>query len=199
ARTVSTRDIAFLKFTLIRAVFCPVAGAPAAARPGPLASGRHHSGRGPLMHTTRWLRLFAILVLGVVSSARLSAQGITTAAITGTIIDSATHEPVDAVQVSVVNQATGTVTTAQSRGSGVYFVAGLIVGGPYSVTIRRIGYRPDSKDAGMLNLGQRKGVDFSMIPPAATLAAGTGPSGTPLGPGLQPNPQGTPTPPHDTP
>ncbi|HVP69754.1 MAG TPA: carboxypeptidase-like regulatory domain-containing protein, partial [Gemmatimonadaceae bacterium] len=145
------------------------------------------------MHTTRWLRLFAALVLGVVCSARLSAQGITTAAITGTISDSSTNQPIEAVQVTVVNQATGVVTTAQSRASGVYFVAGLPVGGPYNVTVRRIGYKPDAQSAGMITLGQRKVVDFAMIPQAATLAAVTVQAGNVVSPIINPNRKGTAT------
>ena len=145
------------------------------------------------MHTTRWLRLFAALGLGVVCSARLSAQGITTAAITGTITDSSTNQPVDAAQVTVVNQSTGVVTTAQSRGSGVYFVAGLPVGGPYSVTVRRIGYKPDAKSAGNISLGQRRVVDFALIPQAATLAAVTVQAGGVASPIINPNRKGTAT------
>jgi len=145
------------------------------------------------MHTTRWLRLVAVLALGVMCSARVRAQGITTAAITGTITDSSNKEPVDAAQIQVVNQSTGTVVTAQSRASGVYFVAGLVVGGPYTVTVRRIGFKPDSKSAGMLQLGQRKVVDFALIPQAATLAAVTVQAGGVADPVINPNRKGTAT------
>ena len=143
------------------------------------------------MHTTRWLRCAAVLALGVVLSARLGAQGITTAAITGTIIDSSTNQPIDGAQIQVVDQATGTVTNAQSRASGVYFVAGLSVGDNYSVTVRRIGFKPDAKQIGTLQLGQRKVVDFALLPQAATLAAVTVQAGNQLNPVINPNRKGT--------
>ncbi|HUO51217.1 MAG TPA: carboxypeptidase regulatory-like domain-containing protein [Gemmatimonadaceae bacterium] len=145
------------------------------------------------MHTTRWLRPLAVLALaaGVVLPARVAAQGVTTAAITGTITDSTTGQPVDAAQVTVVNVASGVALTAQSRPSGVYFVSGLAVGGPYKVTVRRIGYRPTTVDAGNISLGQRKVVDVKLEPQAATLAAITVEGGGIAAPIINPNRRGT--------
>ena len=132
------------------------------------------------MHTSRWLRTFAALALARVAAvpARLAAQGVTTSAISGTVTDSSNGQPVDAAQVQVVNKSTGASVVTQSRPSGIYFIQGLAVGGPYTVTVRRIGYAPKSRDAGNLTLGQRQVVDFQLAPQAATLAAITVQAGT---------------------
>lgn len=145
------------------------------------------------MHTNRWLRILAVpaLALAAMFPARLAAQGITTAAITGTVTDSVTGQPVDAAQVQIVNQSTGSSTVGQTRASGVYFLAGLSVGGPYKVTVRRIGFRPEAVDAGMITLGQRKVMDVKLVPQAATLAAVTVQGGGLADPVINPNRRGT--------
>ena len=145
------------------------------------------------MQTSRWLRTFTVLALALVAAvpARLAAQGVTTAAISGTVTDSSNGQPVDAAQVQVVNKSTGASVVTQSRPSGYFYVSGLAVGGPYIVTVRRIGFAPKSEDAGTLALGQRQVVDFSLAPQAATLAAITVEAGNGVTPVINPNRRGT--------
>ena len=145
------------------------------------------------MNTIRWLRTFAIVALAaaVAIPSRIAAQGTTTAAITGTVTDSTTKEPVEAAQVQVVNKSTGAAITVQTRPSGLYFVSGLDVGSPYSVTVRRIGYRPKTDGVARLSLSQRAVVNFQLMPQAATLAAITVESGDQLSPVINPNRKGT--------
>ncbi len=145
------------------------------------------------MNTIRWLRTFAILTLAaaVAVPSRIAAQGTTTAAITGTVTDSSTKEPVEAAQVQIVNKATGASITAQTRPSGVYFIAGLEVGVPYTVTVRRIGYRPKTDGVARLALSQRAVLNFQLEPQAATLAAITVEAGDQLSPIINPNRKGT--------
>ena len=85
------------------------------------------------------------------SSAAL-AQGLTTAAVRGTLRMLDGSNP-DGARVSVRNAATGFVVEAEVR-NGRFLIQGLEVGGPYSVTLRRIGARAERRDIGMLSLGQ---------------------------------------------
>jgi hypothetical protein len=145
------------------------------------------------MHTSRWLRVLAAVALALVAAlpARLVAQGITTAAITGTVTDSSNGQPVESAQIQIVNTSTGASVTGQTRPSGVYFLQGLAVGGPYTVTVRRIGFTPQSKDFPNLTLGQRAVLDFKLEPAAATLAAVTVQAGNQVDPVINPNRRGT--------
>ncbi len=145
------------------------------------------------MITIRWLRTLAVVAVAaaVAVPSRIAAQGTTTAAISGTVTDSTTKEPVEAAQVQIVSGATGASVTAQTRPSGLYFVSGLQVGEPYTVTVRRIGFRPKTEKVARLSLSQRLVLDFQLLPQAATLAAITVQAGDQLSPVINPNRKGT--------
>ena len=100
----------------------------------------------------------------------LAAQGVTTGAIAGVVTDSAGN-PLEAVQIQVVNQATGYTSGGASRPDGRYFVAGLEVGGPYTITARRVGFRPETRGGLRVELSQTIPVDFQLAPQATQLAA----------------------------
>lgn len=91
-----------------------------------------------------------------------SAQGVTTAAVRGTLRMRDGSDPSGA-RVSVRNTATGFVVEADAR-NGRFFIQGLEVGGPYSITIRRIGTRPARRDIGFLSLGQPYELDLVLEP-----------------------------------
>jgi hypothetical protein len=90
-------------------------------------------------------------------------QGVTTAAVSGRVVDTS-GTPLGAVQIEVVNRATGFVSISQSRRDGRYFVSGLEVGGPYSVIARRIGYLRQVRDGQAVSLSQDLVVDFTLVP-----------------------------------
>ncbi|HEX5632486.1 MAG TPA: carboxypeptidase-like regulatory domain-containing protein, partial [Gemmatimonadales bacterium] len=123
------------------------------------------------MTTTRAARrlvrhaLLATLALAwsALDAARLPAQGVTSAAVSGRVTDT-TGTPLGAVQIEVVNRATGFVSLTQTRRDGRYFVAGLEVGGPYSVIARRIGYQRQVRDGQTVSLSQDLVVDFRLSP-----------------------------------
>lgn len=121
------------------------------------------------MRTPRWL-LAMVGVLSVSIVPDLAAQGVTTGAIAGAVTDSAGN-PLEAVQIQVVNQATGYTSGAMSRPDGRYFVAGLEVGGPYTVTARRVGFRPETRSGLTVVLSQTLPIDFQLAAQAAQLAA----------------------------
>src|SRR5436309_11511093 len=91
-----------------------------------------------LMKTPRWTLRAVALVLGVVGgSLQLHAQGVTTGAIAGTVVDAA-GAPVQGATIKVTNRSTGFTSAATTRANGYYLIPNLEVGGPYTVAIRRI-------------------------------------------------------------
>ncbi len=114
-----------------------------------------------------WLALAAAVVSGGLT--RLDAQGVTTAGIGG-VITSSSGEGVEGAQVQVVNRATGATQGTLSRTGGYYNVAGLEVGGPYSVVVRRIGFEQATQDNIYLSLGQRLELNFKLVEQAQQIA-----------------------------
>ncbi|HZI40550.1 MAG TPA: carboxypeptidase regulatory-like domain-containing protein, partial [Gemmatimonadaceae bacterium] len=127
------------------------------------------------MKSPRWvfgattLLSFASM-LALPMSAR--AQGVTTGAVSGTV---ATQQgaPIEGAQVQVTNTSSGARTGSVSRANGRYFIQGLEVGGPYTVSVRRIGYAPQEQANLRVGLGQNVIVDFALVPQATQLAGVT--------------------------
>lgn len=91
--------------------------------------------------------------------AAVRAQGVTTGAVGGRVFDDA-GVPLVGASVTVVNTATGAISRAVAGRDGRYFVQGLEVGGPYSVTARHPGFVPQMRDGQMLTLSQSLTLDF---------------------------------------
>jgi outer membrane receptor for ferrienterochelin and colicin len=118
------------------------------------------------------IRLFAIVAAVAVSvggSASAFAQGVTTGAISGTVTGSG-GEPIEGAQVQISNRATGFTAGGITRSGGSYFVQGLEVGGPYSVSVRRIGFEPQTRNNLRVGLSANTKADFTMTPQATTLS-----------------------------
>ena len=96
------------------------------------------------------------------------AQGTTSAAIAGRILDTQ-GRGLQGVEVVVKNQATGISIRVSSRAEGRYLVSGLEVGGPYSVTVRRIGSPMQTRTGLFLSLGQQLQVDLTFEQQAVRL------------------------------
>lgn len=125
------------------------------------------------MKAPRWTPRFAALVVAALlgGASTLSAQGTTTGAISGTVtID---QGPAEGVQIQIVNTSTGYRASAVTRSNGVYLVQGLEVGGPYTVSARRIGYAPQTRNDIRVNLSQTTRVDFQLAAQAAVLTGVT--------------------------
>jgi Carboxypeptidase regulatory-like domain len=102
------------------------------------------------------------------SASQIFAQGVTTGAVSGTITNSQ-GQTVESAQIEIVNRATGARTGTISRGDGRYYVQGLEVGGPYSVTVRRIGFAPHDTSNVYVSLGQNARVDLLLTTQAIQL------------------------------
>ncbi|MGH7688055.1 MAG: carboxypeptidase regulatory-like domain-containing protein, partial [Gemmatimonadaceae bacterium] len=101
-----------------------------------------------------------------------AAQGVTTGAISGTVTNDQ-HAGVEGAQVQVVNRNTGFTSRVTTRTDGRYTVPGLEVGSGYSVTVRRIGLMPQTRDNIVVVLSQVTRVDFELVTQAAQLEAVT--------------------------
>lgn len=113
-----------------------------------------------------WLRpatVLALLCLAVRSP--LSAQGVTTGAISGIVSDQAGAALENAI-VTAVHEPSGTSYRATARAGGAYTILNMRVGGPYRVTARLIGYEARTETSVMLALAQNLRLDFALAPQA---------------------------------
>lgn len=115
--------------------------------------------------STFWL--LALFALDGIAG-KLCAQGPTTAAIGGRILDDSARG-LQGVEIVVTNQATGISLRAVSRREGRYLVSGLEIGGPYGVVVRRIGSPMQSRAGLFLSVGQQLNLDFSLEQQPVTL------------------------------
>jgi hypothetical protein len=113
---------------------------------------------------------FVALTVGLLlSAAPLAAQGVTTAAVSGTVSDP-NEDPVIGINVTVLNEATGFQTGGATNEEGRYFVSGLAVGGPYTISTTGLGFADQSRGGYNLTIGQRLVVDFVLRPEAIQMA-----------------------------
>lgn len=96
----------------------------------------------------------------------LSAQGVTTAGIRGTIRGDR-GQPVDA-RVLVRHEATGYAIEVRAS-AGQFLAQGLEPGGPYTVTLRALGFGLQSREAVYVELGALRQLDFVLEPIATSL------------------------------
>jgi hypothetical protein len=104
------------------------------------------------------ITLSAVLLFG---SSVVTAQGVTTAALTG-IVNDTSGAALAGATVVAVHVPSGTQYRAQVTTSGRYNLPNLRVGGPYRVTARAIGYESRSEPDVFLTLGQASRVDFAL-------------------------------------
>ena len=121
------------------------------------------------MKIPNWTLAAAAFVVFAGSATRLSAQA-TTGTIAG-VVTTDQGSSGDAAQVSATNTATGFKSSVTVRNDGRFTIPGLEVGS-YNVTVRRIGYAPQSK-AATVSLGQTSRVEFRLVTQATTLATVT--------------------------
>ena len=90
-----------------------------------------------------------------------SAQGVTTAAVTGVIKD-AQGGVVPGATIAAVHQPSGTTYNAVSQTDGRYTIAGMRVGGPYTISAELPGFVTEERTSVTLNLGVTQDVSFSL-------------------------------------
>lgn len=90
-----------------------------------------------------------------------SAQGVTTAAINGTITDES-GAPLPGVNVVATHEPTGTSYGTATQPNGRYTLLNLQSGGPYTVEASFIGFRVARETGINLTLGQTRELDFEL-------------------------------------
>jgi outer membrane receptor protein involved in Fe transport len=100
------------------------------------------------------------LLLGLALPGALTAQGITTAAVGGTV--TANGQAVANAEVTVRNPSTGFTRTVSTDAGGRYFVPNLLPGGPYTVTANAPGFAAQAQGPLRLVLGQTASANFQV-------------------------------------
>ena len=95
------------------------------------------------------------------------AQGVATAGIRGTIRADGTGSA-DGARVSAIHTATGFAVEVEARG-GRFLIQGLEPGGPYAVTVRRLGFVAQRRELVALRLGELRELELILQPVAAQL------------------------------
>ena len=103
----------------------------------------------------------ALALLAFIGTTTLRAQGVTTSAMTGVVMDSA-NNPLAGAHVSAVHVPSGTVYSATTLANGRFTIPGMRVGGPYRVTASMVGYRRQVQDNINLTLGVAADIQFVM-------------------------------------
>ena len=102
----------------------------------------------------------AILALAL-SAGSATAQGVTTAALTGVVKD-AQGAVIPGATVLAVHQPSGSTYESVTQGDGRFFIPGMRVGGPYAVSATLTGFGTEEKNNISLNLGVTQDVDFAL-------------------------------------
>ncbi len=98
-----------------------------------------------------------------------AAQGVTTAAIQGTV-SGEDGSAVAAAEIRVVNLSNGQRWACVSSATGRFFVENVAIGFPYRIEVRAVGYAPEVREGIALALGQRLVADIVLRPAAVALS-----------------------------
>ncbi|OLC45061.1 MAG: hypothetical protein AUH43_17105 [Acidobacteria bacterium 13_1_40CM_65_14] len=90
-----------------------------------------------------------------------SAQGVTTASVTGVIKD-AQGGVIPGATVMAVHEPSGTSYETVTQSDGRFFIQGMRVGGPYKVTASLPGFSSEQKNNLTLTLGVAQDLDFTL-------------------------------------
>ncbi|HNP23563.1 MAG TPA: carboxypeptidase regulatory-like domain-containing protein [Panacibacter sp.] len=93
----------------------------------------------------------------------------TTSEVTGVITESG--KPVAGASVTAINNPTGTRYATTSRKDGRYNLPNMKVGGPYTITVKFVGFKEEKKENIFLLLGQEFQADFELTAESANLEA----------------------------
>lgn len=97
------------------------------------------------------------------------AQGVTTAALNGVVVDK-DGKPLPGANVMVVHVPSGTYYGAAARTDGRFNIPGVRVGGPYTVTVTFIGYQKQELNDLFVNLGEDRRLVFQLAEEALQAA-----------------------------
>jgi len=119
---------------------------------------------------TKARTLFSLFAASLATGApAVFAQGVTSAAVQGTVSRSGPAGPVEGAVVTVTNTQTGIRLQTSTRANGRYNLETVAPGGPYTIEARAIGFEASSRTGVLLTLGQRYTADFTLEARVVTL------------------------------
>src|SRR5437899_6622426 len=104
----------------------------------------------------------ALAAAVVAGATAVGAQGVTTAAVAGVVTDSS-GAPLEGARVVALHAPSGTAYAAVTRADGRFTIPGMRVGGPYRVSVTRVGYRREVQDQIELTLGGTADLRFTLV------------------------------------
>lgn len=113
------------------------------------------------MKTKHLLIVLTISFLCVIFLQQAYPQGVTTAAMSGIVLDKG-NNPLPGANVIAVHVPSGTQYGASTRNSGQFNIPNMKIGGPYTVTVSFVGYTKDERRDIFLNLGQQLRLDITL-------------------------------------
>ena len=96
---------------------------------------------------------------------------VTTSRISGTVKDK--NGPLPGAAVLVTHEPTGTQNGVVTQFNGTFTIPGLRVGGPYTIEIKYVGYKPVTIKDVYLQLGKTYNVDVVLVPSSESLGTVT--------------------------
>ena len=109
----------------------------------------------------RFFKYLVNLTFTFLATFTLQAQ-VTTSSMGGTI-RAASGEPLSGASVKATHVPTGTVISAMTTANGRFSIANIQPGGPYTIEVSFVGYKPQTRKDVFLELGETGRVDFSMV------------------------------------
>ena len=122
----------------------------------------------PVALLRRRAPLLITLAATVASTAPLSAQGVSTAGLRGRVLDQE-GAPVEGALVSLEHTETGATNTAITTADGRYTLRSLRPGGPYTMTVTRIGFGDQTREELELLLGRFITLDVTLLAEAVEI------------------------------
>ncbi|NMB82230.1 MAG: TonB-dependent receptor, partial [Ignavibacteria bacterium] len=113
------------------------------------------------MSKIKQLFYFVALMVVLFSSQLIFAQGVTTSAISGIVVDK-DGNALPGANIIAVHEPSGTQYGTSSRDNGRFNLMGLRVGGPYKVTVSFVGYENQVRENIYLTLGITTDLNFTM-------------------------------------
>jgi hypothetical protein len=102
--------------------------------------------------------------------AALLAQGVTTATIIGSVMDTK-GQALPGANVIAVHVPSGTTFGAASRSDGNFVIPNVRVGGPYTISVTFVGYKKEGRENIFLALAEVRRLDFKLVEEAVEVGA----------------------------
>lgn len=117
---------------------------------------------------TRFLPLFLGLFILLGLNNHVSAQGVTSGAFSGVVVDG-DGTPLAGATVVAIHTPTGTKYGAITREEGRFNLPNARVGGPYTISASYVGYEADTRERVYLSLGQNYRISFTLVEAGVTM------------------------------